>query len=334
MHSHTSFIHRWLLSRKKQASSSGFTLLELLISLIVASMVVSGLLYMVVELTKIDKREATVDQVQSDMKRAMDYITDDLQEAVYVYTDPTQVTAELIADSAYPTGAVPVLAFWRIDPLESLPSCNTGTDEFKRLCNILHIRQSAYTLVVYFQKADGANSNRNWPGQSRIIRYELSRYTSESIKKLEERPGYRDPASTTDKDASFEKWKAKGTPTGFSAVLVDFVQSPTVLLEREPLAINADDSCSNYGTDDVDGSPLYTVVPQNASFSTNTSFFACVRNPDPDNDAETSNRANQDIYVFLRGSTQGAGIRSFSDESSLPILETQVLVKGIIDKNI
>ncbi|MEL7377461.1 MAG: prepilin-type N-terminal cleavage/methylation domain-containing protein [Bacteroidota bacterium] len=84
-------LNRWLALARQRSQSKGFTLLELLISLIVASVVVSGLLYMVVELTKIDKREATVDQVQRDMNRAMDYLVSDLQEAVYVYKDPAQV---------------------------------------------------------------------------------------------------------------------------------------------------------------------------------------------------------------------------------------------------
>ena len=74
--------------------------------------------------------------------------------------------------------------------------------------------------------------------------------------------------------------------------------------------------------------------PPSANTTTNTSFFACVRNPAPDDDEETINRTNQDVYVFLRGSTEGSGIRSFSDESSLPILETQVIVRGVVDKSI
>ena len=121
MRSQLSFLHRQLLLIKQRKKSKGFTLLELLISLIVASMVISGLLYMVVELTTIDRREANLDQVQRDMNRAMEYISDDLQEAVYVYTGTnlTNIVGQLTADTtAFPSGPndVPVLAFWRIDP--------------------------------------------------------------------------------------------------------------------------------------------------------------------------------------------------------------------------
>ena len=89
------FFYRWLSVAKssranslrqpsKSWNSKGFTLLELLISLFIASLIISGLLYLVVELTKADKRESNLDQVQRDISRAMEYIVNDLQEAVYV----------------------------------------------------------------------------------------------------------------------------------------------------------------------------------------------------------------------------------------------------------
>ncbi|MEM9947138.1 MAG: hypothetical protein AAF810_13855 [Cyanobacteria bacterium P01_D01_bin.36] len=310
---------------------------------------------MVVELTRIDKREATVDQVQRDMNRAMEYMTDELRESVYVYDDPTPITDQLTGDSDYPTGAVPVIAFWKLEPIVSddLPDCTSGDEDFERLCKVLHIRQSAYTLVVYFQQENDAG-DRKWSGQSRIIRYELSRYSAAGISTLTERSGYRDPTSATDSKAPFEKWEvADGeVPSGSSNVLVDYVQAPDSGLSKAPLVDVDNDGasapCFDYGfyerpltekeKETIAGTtktiPFYRVSPPSANTTTNTSFFACVRNPDPDDDEETINRTNQDVYVFLRGSTEGSGIRSFSDESSLPILETQVIVRGVVDKSI
>lgn len=335
------FFYRWLSTAKRQDCSKGFTLLELLMSMVVSSIVIVGLLGVVVELTTMEKRESSLDQVQRDMQRAMDYITDDLQEAVYVYADPQQVVDNgLDQDSAFPdeTGDVPVLAFWRIDPIEEdLPACNTGDSVFDNRCDVLRIRQSAYTLVVYSQRIND-ESNSNWTGASRLIRYELSKY--DDLATLSIRDGYRDPTVSSDEFASFETWESDGTPEGTSAVLTDFVQDPTLPFDRDPLANSSASSCLNLGAEDADGdpatadTPLYTILPTNANNTRNTSFFACVRNPDPDNNPDTTTRANQDIYVFLRGSTDGAsgGVSSFSEESSLPILETQVLVKGVIDK--
>lgn len=331
-------LHRWLfLLNSQRQRSKGFTLLELLISLAIASVVVGGLLFGVVQLTTMDKREGNLDQVQRDMNRAMKYITDDLQEAVYVYTDPQDITTQLASDPAFPdgTGEVPILAFWRIDPIETgLPACvSTMSVDTLRDCQSLRIRQAAYTLVVYVQKTN--DGNRNWPGQSRIIRYELSKYSG-NIATLTVRAGYRDPTNPTDADARFEQWKiATGSvPNGFSAVLVDYVQNPAfsspVTLNRAPLN-DTDGACRGYGLDS-NGNQLYEVVPSTATVSRSNTFFACVRNPTIGGGA--ANRGNQDVYVFLRGNVQGVsgGVRGYSDETSLPILETQVLVKGVVNK--
>jgi len=304
-----------------------------------ASIVVTGLLAVVVDLATIDRREANLDQVQRDMNRAMNYITNDLQEAVYVYPNPQDIRTQLAADPNFPTAVdeVPVLAFWRIDPIEEgLPTCTPGTndatDAIYEQCQLLQIRQAAYTLVVYVQKANDGNSN--WLGQSRIIRYELSKYDSPIPSNLSMRSGYRDPTNLEDDDARFEDWRASGTPNGVSAVLVDYIQapvfSPPVPLNRAPLS-DAGGPCRGYGLDS-NNVPLYTVVPSNATTSVQNTFFACVRRPDLEGDI--TNRGNQDVYVFLRGNVQSVsgGLRGYSDETSLPVLETQVLVKGVIQK--
>ena len=344
MHLSILFFYRWLLSIKKAPRPKGFTLLELLISLVIAGIVMSGLLYVVVELTQMDKREASLDQVQRDMQRAMDYISDDLQKAVYVYppSEITAITDQLKTDTTkFPQGAdvVPVLAFWRVDPIEDLPACTSFPADLPktRLCEVLKIRQASYTLVVYSQKINAATES-NWTGQSRIIRYELSRFKKSDLATLTERDGYRDPTKQNDPNAQFEKWKVGSTvpvpavggapeipgspkiPKGEAAVLVDFVQSPTsVVLDRSPLSDKNGASsapCYSYGVQkDADPTkpkiPLYNVLPATATTSVNNSFFACVRNPDPSDN--TAARANQDVYVFLRGSTQGisGGVTSF-----------------------
>lgn len=331
------FFYKWLLPASKQRQRlKGFTLLELLISVVIAGIAVSGLLYVVVELTKADKRETNLDQVQRDMNRAIEFIADDLQEAVYVYTNPQQMATQLALDPKFPdaTGEVPVLAFWRIDPIETgLPTCaSTMTTSVLQQCNLLRIRQAAYTLVVYVQKANDGNAN--WPGQSRIIRYELSKYASPIPTTLAERSGYRDPTDPVDPLAPFEVWERDGTPEGNANVLIDYVQAPTfptpVALNRAPLS-DAGGACQGYGSDE-NGDPLYSVVPSTATTTTNNTFFACVRNPVIAGVA--ANRGSQDVYVFLRGNVQGVsgGVRSYSDRTSLPILETQVLVKGVVNK--
>jgi len=326
------FLYRQLFAAKRSQQLRGFTLLELLISLVISSIVIASLLFGVVQLTTIEKRESNLDQVQRDMNRAMKYITNDLQEAVYVYPNPQQIATQIAGDTSFPgnAGEVPVLAFWRIDPIEDgLPDCSTMTGAVLLQCQQLVVRQAAYTLVVYVQKTND-NSNRNWSGQSRIIRYELSKYRDTIPADLSFRPGYRDPTDPTDALAQFNTWQPSGTPEGFSAVLVDYVQNPTppVALNRSPLN-DGGGACNGYGQD-ASNNPLYTVSPPTATTTINNSFFACVRNPL----IGGANQGSQDVYVFLRGNVQSisGGVRGYSEETSLPILETRVLVRGVINK--
>lgn len=335
---------RWL-RRKQQKTLSGFTLLELLISVAVAGIVVSGLLAVVTEIIQFDRRESTLDQVQRDMRRAMDYVSDDLREAVFVYPNPERFTTLLSADPKFPdqSGDTPVLAFWRVESIENnLPNvCLEGHSSYNSTaanfasCQVLRIRQSSYSLVVYVQRVNDGNTN--WPGRSRLIRYELPKYSDTA--NLIKTNGYRDPANLNEPEAVFEQWipnpvndaGAAVNPAGNSAVLVDFVQSPTVSLNRSPLS-DSTQPCSSFGTDDS-GNFWYQVVPSTATTTTHTSFFACVRQANGDG----SQRSNQDVYVFLRGNAQDGPpgvLNALSEESALPVLESRVVVRGIIDKSL
>ncbi|PZO22974.1 MAG: hypothetical protein DCF25_01625 [Leptolyngbya foveolarum] len=311
-------LHR-MLFKSKRLGISGFTLLELLVAMIVAGIVVSGLLYVIVELLQIDRRESILDQTQRDMQRALNYITDDIREAVYIYDDPTTVATQL-SDS--PARSVPILAFWRPDPVSNIPVCTLIADPIKKdECDVLRIRRSSYSLVIYFQKT--RDSNPNWLGRSRIIRYELDKYSNMTTLALTS--GYQDPAST---DVSFSGWTRLGASTdGTKNVLVDFVDAPSTPYTKSPLSDSP--PCSTLGAN-------YKLVPSTAATTATpaTSFFGCVRDPSP-TIADASGNGNQDAYLFLRGSIDGAGgsigIRTGND-SSLPTLETRVLMRGVIDK--
>ena len=73
---------RFLITR---SGGQGFTLLELLIAMVIGSIIVSTLLYGVVNILQTDQRDASRSDTQRDMQMAMDYITRDVREATYVY---------------------------------------------------------------------------------------------------------------------------------------------------------------------------------------------------------------------------------------------------------
>ena len=323
------FKHIRKLSPERE-KKSGFTLLELLISMLVAGFVVSGLLYLIVELLQMDKREATLTQTQQDMQRALDYIADDVREAVFIYTDPTDVIGPgQVTDLS--SGSTPVLAFWRPIPQDVpanicdpwAPGSATADVSKYDQCQVLQIRQASYSLVIYAQKERTA-SDTVWKGASRIIRYELDQYDG-PLTNLSTTPGYRDP-TTRSVGFAWEPAPAPATDTaGTNTVLVDFVDKPL----RNPTAIGGSDPCESAGL-----STDYTVVPKDLKEAQNPSFFGCVRSPATG--AADSSNSSQDAYLFLRGNavdgTRGL-VNSFSDASSLPTLKTRVLMRGVVNKN-
>lgn len=311
-----------LLSEHK---SKGFTLLELLVAVIVSSLVVSGLLYVVTELLRIDNRESALEEVQRDTQRAINYVGDELREAIYVYSTPVTVTNTTTGvGSVLPTGSTPILAFWKVTPLASneMPGvCSTSftSDPEKSACRALKIRRSSYDLVVYAQISGPAAP---WKGQSRISRYVLQQYTDAS--KLKETPGFVNPGLT---QQSFEGWvRGAGTlPSNGSAVLVDYIDG---LGSASAPAANCQVLIPGSSKDE------YILSPPTAK--EDSSFFACIR--DPDSAAQQLvqfTRSNQDVYLFLRGdvSARSASVNPASDISRSPMLQTQVLIRGVLNKS-
>jgi prepilin-type N-terminal cleavage/methylation domain-containing protein len=342
-------LYQYLNSRRlasRQRSQRGFTLTELLVSIIIAAVIVAGLLYLVVEMLRVDQNEAVLNQTQQDMNNALEYITRDVQEAVFVY--PTQGDLDYIVNqlSDEPAGAdvLPIMAFWRVDPvdpaslaslLNTFNNCTTGTAAQREKCTVVSLRQSTYTLVVYFTKLNAANEI--WEGEARIIRYQLPQYSN--LATLTERAGYADPVNTGFQQPTLatgsKGWRAASATTdGSSAVLVDSLDSPT---NNSPAVIGTGfPQCT-------DLSARHQRIP--ATQTVSTSFFTCIRDVDLTEaergrleielDEEDAARNNQDLAVYIRGNATANRDGLFStinENSRLPTLESRILVRGILDK--
>ena len=296
--------------------------------MVISGLVVSGLLYLVVELLRIDNRETALEEVQRDTRRAMNYIADDLREAVYVYSTPAAVTADATTGvkDALPSGSIPILAFWRIQPIDKdeMPGvCSTtytSDADKKKACDTLTIRRAAYELVVYVQQT---GPSPPWEGQSRISRYSLSQY--KDSKKLEKTLGYVDPGLQLSNFENWQKDSSETLPSNGSAVLVDYIDQ----ISTSPDVIECnDDLIPNSRPGD------YTVSPPDVREG--SSFFACIRDPSSllQQDLQIA-RSNQDVYVFLRGdaSARSSSLAPASETSRSPVLQTQVLIRGVVNKN-
>lgn len=286
---------RWLLQRAK-TSRRGFTLTELLVAIVVGSIILTSLLYLVIELLGTNLREERLTQAQQDTRRALDYISRDTREAVFVYADPAAVAGQL---TDAPADSTPVLAFWRLKPIDigAIAGCNT--DE----CETLRVRQSVYDLVVYFHKSNAPGDI--WSGPGRIIRYELTNYSNLANRTVT--AGYIDPSKTRD---GFALWSPTGATSGSRPVLADFIDVHDPDL--------GDVECPE---------PFLPATAQESN-----AFFVCVSDM-----GAGANPLNQSMSVFLRGSTADTGTGTAiifgptSAGSSLPVISTEVLVRGRIE---
>lgn len=332
---------RWLL-RAKQAGRQGFTLIELLVAMVIGTLIMGTMLYMVVELMQVNRREEVLTQTQQDMRRAIDYISRDTREAVFIYSTPSTVVEAPAADGTPGTrtllqelgitvngagvvtapanlsGATPVLAFWRLDPVPTDSTfwglnCATAFsgNQFRiNECNTLRLRQSFYTLVLYFQRPNTGTDI--WGGPSHIVRYELPKYSVANIPTLTQRQGYSDPTNCT----SFANWRAPnancdpgnvGAPAATISVLTDYVA-------LQP--------------------PNGPACPANsvASPANPQGFFTCIS----DGTAEPGDVGrNQTLRIFLQGNALAGRpgiVNALSQASSLPVLESEVLVRGVLNK--
>ena len=202
----------------KRPDRDGFTLIELLVSMLIASFMVSGLLYLVVEILQTNQRDASRSDTQRDLQMAMDYIVRDVREATYVYgvdasgagkTSCLAVYGKSIATTRgvdgkctglldfLPSflqppaklgdkGNYPVLAFWKPEPLpvKIRDSCKknfakVGDIGNDALNDTPCVSQRMYTLVVYSLSTEDAKSF-NWKGKARIKRYQLPHFTEEA----------------------------------------------------------------------------------------------------------------------------------------------------------
>lgn len=353
---------RWLAHRKRRPHLvAGFTLLELLVSMVIATIITIGLLSLVVELTDANQKDAARTETQRDMQMALNYIAQDLREAVFVYdgdcmrgyltiTNPAQFAnacpglanhIPAVMTSANTNGAsyTPVLAFWRTDllPADLQAACRAAATALASstpasVQGVPCISGRSYTLVVYgiAREVNPAAANRTWQGRARLVRYQLAQFTADPNDGATQNVGYVDPL--TSPNSKFQQWpyqnvsnaitNAQGSrPTGSPDVLVDFLDDK-IVAAADP----AKPVC-----------PTPSVITPTETGSDVRSFFACVRGKTSANPLSTEQGVNQEVMISLTGNVSGrAGFpisAGSANTARLFPIQTRVLVRGIVGKN-
>jgi prepilin-type N-terminal cleavage/methylation domain-containing protein len=348
----------FLLSlRLKGGEVKGFTLLELLVAMLIGSIITFLMLAGVTNLMGTNQKEAAKSDTQRDTQAAIDYISRDLREAIYVYDgkcltstgtagDRVQLTND--AQPAYCSALLkflpaainganqlPVLAFWRVDPLPQplktvcIGNASTWIDPAKASDTFQKVpcaSQTTYTLVVY--SLDWSNPNGIWRGRSRLKRYQLPQYayTDPSTMETSNVTGWVSPL---EKDIGFPQWPLREKDKAFNPAQTSVPTNNNdnaVLIDFIDEGLNINANCPDDGGGTLTA-PKFEVTPPPA-LATGTkarrSFYACVR-------GGSSAGLNQEVIVRLQANA--AGRPGIPKQGSLPItMEARILTRGVLNK--
>ena len=226
---------------KSLDKSGGFTLVELLVALAMSSVIITLLLQFMISVITTDSDEEIKINSEQEIQIALDYISRDLQEAIYIY-DAAGINA-IKPQLRYPNDntKTPILVFWK---REILDNNSAGEDNS--------------SLVVYY--LDNSSSTI-WSKAARISRWQIKKNN----------PGFNPfniAQSNTVEDAMINWQKSGDYSSGNTAdVLIDYVDQTT---DSPPAA-----TCpANTTTPPITWSTITpsTITPSNGM----TGFYACV----------------------------------------------------------
>ena len=183
-------------NRSKQAQTEkGMTLVELLVGAIMAFLILTPMLGFVVDMLNTDRREQVKSNTEQDLQAAVDFIAQDLSQAIYIYdnkainlgTVATPAIRNQLPDNGNPN-RIPILVFWKRQQIKNSVPINPRVTAKPDTCaNRLNECNDTYvlSLVAYYQFKD---NDVTWcqpsggPCPTRIARYEI-------------RDGVRDPST-------------------------------------------------------------------------------------------------------------------------------------------
>jgi prepilin-type N-terminal cleavage/methylation domain-containing protein len=393
---------KWLIqdrSQRKLSSCQGFTLIELLVVVAISALVISGLLWFVVQLTSNEKKEAAITATEQEMQAALDYMISDLREAVYIYDgqcNPLNSASCPSYNSYVPsslqqgtTGIIPVLAFWKTvevddltntkykamcngtsgtgDPADSLTNpttVNSNATAKQRLryqdCQNIFRQRHTYNLIIYAQET---NSSTSWSGLSRIKRYELDKYSPNTLDSsgasnnttMARTQGYVNPAEIG--NSLFANWPLvqAGTTiyncqssTTSGLILAGYQNSncgayddgtnvesliepgvPSASGNVQVLVDFVDSPTASGYTASCSDTTNYSLIPRNATTSAtlSNSFYACIRNQ------SLTQGEVQDVILNLRGNARNRNAAFGNVDQRTTTLQTQLTLRSVLDKN-
>ncbi|ULB47767.1 hormogonium polysaccharide secretion pseudopilin HpsC [Limnospira fusiformis KN01] len=238
-----SLVRFWLIcvlkprSKTTQGNDLGFTMIELLVSAVVASMIITPILFFVVDVLQTDTREEIRARSEQELQTAADFIRRDLSQAIYIY-DGQGVNA---IRSQLPDSQNVVLVFWR---QEFIPNAVPPPNDRDRDCDNNRCDDAqVFSLVAYYLQTE-REPNSPWSGQARISRLQIRDCPRDSSRNCvgDTRPddGFQSNFESDEENDTLQdimnRWRASGPITQPREVLIDYIYPGVV-------AGLADDHC-------------------------------------------------------------------------------------------
>jgi type II secretory pathway pseudopilin PulG len=318
----------WMKFSTRKNRDHGFTLVELLIGLVMAFLVLTPLFGLMISIMNTDEKEQAKTTSEQELQTAIDFITRDLQQAVYIYDSQgvtnnyNTIAANSGIKDSLPTvaGGVPILVFWKQEVVSNvIPTTGPNDDA------------SVYSLVAYYL----INSPSTiWSNTARIARWQIKdgvRSPSDTSG-VTCNPSYNTSIRFVDADncpspgfqpfdLDMNQWQRSGSFTNDPQVLVDFIDQTPRDQTNVP---NIIPSCAQ---DDNQSSVTITPI----SSTTMTSFYACVSNyADPTNQGQVISTAQ----IFIRGNalariqTSDIDYKDKSQQTYFPTVSAIIQARG------
>ena len=167
-------------------TEKGMTLVELLVGAIMAFLVITPMLAFVVDMLNTDRREQVKSNTEQDIQAAVDFIAQDLSQAIYIYDNidingGTRGTVTVTAiksqlPAANDATKIPILVFWKRQQVKTSVPINS-TIATPKTCDATKCNDTyVLSLVAYYQFKD---NDPTWcqpsggPCPIRIARYEI-----------------------------------------------------------------------------------------------------------------------------------------------------------------
>jgi type II secretory pathway pseudopilin PulG len=318
----------WMKFSTRKNRDHGFTLVELLIGLVMAFLVLTPLFGLMISIMNTDEKEQAKTTSEQELQTAIDFITRDLQQAVYIYdyqgvtNNYNTIAANSGIKDSLPTvtDGVPILVFWKQELVSNvIPTTGTNKDD-----------ASIYSLVAYYL----INSPSTiWSNTARIARWQIKdgvRSPSDTSG-VTCNPSYNTSIKFVDADncpspgfkpfdLDMNQWQRSGSFTNDPHVLVDFIDQTPRDQTNVP---NITPSCANANQSSVTITPI--------SSTTMTSFYACVSNyADPTNQGQVISTAQ----IFIRGNalariqTSNIDYKDKSQQTYFPTVSAIIQARG------